>query len=86
MANLGVNLYSKTKTTKKKKLILKKNVFTLGFEPGFTKTLLKTSANLNSKNTKYQLNVESTKKKEKKEKKKITPVKPKVKKKLNSWD
>ena len=38
MSNLIVS-----NSKKKKKSTLKKNVFTLGFEPGFTKTILKTS-------------------------------------------
>lgn len=89
MANLVVSQNSKKLEKKKKKTFFKKNVFTLGFEPGFTKTLLKTSlTSSNSKSSKYQIAFDNDKpiKKSKDKKIKSNAVDTKKKKKSKAWD
>jgi len=68
--------------------LFKKNVFTLGFEPGFTKTLLKTSLSSTSRTSKYQVSFDNDKiiKKSKDKKVKNASIDNKKKKKSKSWD
>lgn len=89
MANLVVSQNSKKLEKKKKKTFFKKNVFTLGFEPGFTKTLLKTSlTSSSSKSSKYQISFDNDKiiKKPKDKKTKTITIDSKKKKKSKAWD